>query len=441
MLGLQKYSSVVKHWALYDWANSVYSLIITTTFLPYYYAVITSNSNNDRITFLGLQFVNTSLYDYALAFGIFIMAIFSPLLSSIADIKGNKKIFLQFFSTLGSVSCIILFFFTQDTITLGIFCIIFSCIGYWGSMVFYNSYLPEIASVEEQDKVSALGFSFGYIGSVLLQIICFFIVIKPHFFGLENNILATRFSFLLVGIWWWVFAFIAIRKLPKHISFLPVKNNQKSFVLKSGYIKLLSVWQEFKKIKCIKLFLIAFFAYNLGVQTIMLIATIYATKTIGIAENMLIFCILSIQLVAIIGAYFMSFLSQKIGNFLTLFIFVLLWIFVSIWGYLLPYKGTTSFIFLSIFIGFLMGGTQSLSRSTYAKIIPNTPNTTSYFSFYNIVAKFSTIFGMIGFGMIEDFTFNMRYSVLFLLVFFVIGAVVLFLIYREQNISYENCNL
>lgn len=432
-MGIKKYSSVVKHWALYDWANSVYSLIITTTFLPYYYAVITSNNNYNKVQFLGFEFVNTSLYNYSLATGILIVAIFSPLLSSIADIKGNKKIFLQFFSTLGSMSCMMFFFFTKDTQTLGIFCIVFSCIGYWGSIVFYNSYLPEIASIEERDKVSALGFSLGYIGSVLLQIICFFIVVKPHWFGLENNIIGTRVSFLLVGVWWWFFAFIAIRKLPKHPSFISGENTVLSLsILKEGYIKILNVWHEFKKIKGVKFFLIAFFTYNLGVQTIMLVATIYAQKTIGIPANILILSILAIQIVAIGGACFMSFVSTKIGNILTLFIFVSCWIIVCIWGYFLPYEGVLSFILLSVLIGFLMGGTQSLSRSTYAKIIPYTHDTTSYFSFYDIIEKFSMIIGMIGFGMIEDFTFNMRYSVLFLLVFFVIGAFTLFVIYKKK---------
>ncbi|MBK5271399.1 MAG: MFS transporter, partial [Bacteroidia bacterium] len=175
---------VVNGWAMYDWANSAYNLVITSTIFPAYFEAITGDGNentrNDTVIFLGREFVNTSLYNYALALAMLVVAIISPLLSSIADYKGNKKSFLNFFLTMGSMSCAAMFFFDKTNLAVGILCMIFACIGFWASLVYYNSYLPEIAAPEDRDRVSAKGFSYGYIGSVLLQIICFVFVFKPE---------------------------------------------------------------------------------------------------------------------------------------------------------------------------------------------------------------------------------------------------------------------
>src|SRR5437763_7408004 len=202
---------VINAWAMYDWANSAYNLVITSTIFPAYYDAITSTKNaagtiSHKVHFLGIEFESASLYNYAIAFAYLIIAVMSPILSSIADYKGNKKKFMQFFCYLGSLACLSLFWFDKSTLYLGIAGCILAAIGYCGSLVFYNSYLPEIAAEEDQDRISAKGFAYGYVGSVLLQLVCFLFVLKPELFDITDSSFSPRLSFLLVGLWWMGFA-------------------------------------------------------------------------------------------------------------------------------------------------------------------------------------------------------------------------------------------
>ena len=411
---------VITGWAMYDWANSVYNLVITSTIFPAYYVAVTSdhNENNiDTVTIFGKVFINTSLYNYALALAFIIVAIISPLLSSIADYKGNKKQFLFFFCSMGSIACSALYFFDETNILYGLICMIIACVGFWGSLVFYNSYLPEIAAPEDQDKVSAKGFAMGYIGSIILQLICFVLVLKPEVFGITSG-KASQVSFLLVGIWWWGFAQFALFRLPKRMM---IQKEKKKNLLIGGYRELNKVWMQLKQLPVLKRFLMAFFFYNMGVQTVMLAATIYGKSELQIPTINLIVSILIIQIIAIPGAFLISKLSEKIGNFKTLMLCVLFWMLLCIGGYLLPVGGTIQFYLLASMVGFVMGGIQSLSRSTYSKLIPKTNDTTSFFSFFDVTEKIAIVIGMFSFAVITDITGSQRNSVLTLVVFFIIG--------------------
>ncbi len=422
---------VVNAWAMYDWANSVYNLVITSTMFPAYFEEVTKGEKGDGVVrFLGREFVNTSLYNYALGVAFLLVAIMSPILSSIADYKGNKKNFMRFFSTLGSISCSMLFFFNGNNLGLGIVFVILACIGFWSSLVFYNSYLPEIAAEEDRDRISAKGFSMGYIGSVILQIICFVLLFKKEWFGLTITS-ALQISFLLVGVWW-----LGFSQLP--LSILPISPKQerkaKHHVLSNGFFELKKVWKELTAIPVMKRFLFAFFFYNMGVQTVMLAATLYGKSELGIPVDNLIIAILLIQLVAIPGAILMSRLSAKIGNIKALMVAVAVWIFLCYGGYLIPKGGVMEFYILAAFVGFVMGGIQSLSRSTYAKLMPVTKDTTSYFSFYDVTEKIAIVIGMFSFGYITElFNGSQRNSVLALMTFFVIGLVLLFYTLQAQK--------
>lgn len=421
---------VVNAWAMYDWANSVYNLVITSTMFPAYYEAVTSSSNNE-VKFLGRTFVNTSLYNYALAFAFLIVAIMSPILSSIADYKGNKKYFLRFFCTLGSLACSGLFFFNANNISLGIVLMILACIGYWSSLVFYNSYLPEIAREEDRDKVSAKGFTMGYIGSVILQIICFVLLFKQDWFGLKNDGQALQISFLLVGIWWFGFAQKTLFVLPKGT---PSANRPEKSIFVNGFIELRKVWIQLGNIPVLKRFLVAFFFYNMGVQTVMLAATLYGKSELAIPTTNLIISILVIQLVAIPGALLMSKLSGKIGNLKTLMIAVTVWIGLCVAGYLLPKGNINAFYILAACVGFVMGGIQSLSRSTYAKLMPETKDTTSFFSFFDVTEKIAIVVGMFGFGYITELAGgSQRNSVLSLTALFIIGLILLIYTLQAQK--------
>ena len=416
---------VITGWAMYDWANSVYNLVITSTIFPAYFEAVTGDGNdataNDTVKLFGREFVNTSLYNYALATAFLIVAIISPILSSIADYKGNKKSFLFFFCTMGSIACCSLFFYNSSNLAYGLICMIIACIGYWASLVFYNSYLPEIAAPEDQDKVSAKGYALGYIGSVILQVICFVFVLMPDTFGITTG-KASQISFLLVGIWWWSFGQFSLSRLPKS---QPAGSGNSGSIFTNGYKELNKVWKQLTHLPVLKRYLGAFFFFNMGVQTVMLAATLYGKSELNIPTTNLIISILIIQLVAIPGAYLTAKLSNRVGNFRALMVMVALWIVLCVIGYMLPRDGIYEFYSLATLVGFVMGGIQSLSRSTYAKLMPETKDTTSFFSFYDVTEKIAIVIGMFSFGYINELTGSQRNSVLALVVFFAIGFALL----------------
>ena len=423
---------VVNGWAMYDWANSSYNLVITSTIFPAYFeaiAVDNKNISKTTVTFFGRQFENTALYNYSLAFAMLIVAFISPLLSSIADYRGNKKKFMNFFLTMGSLACASLFFFERNTLGLGFAAMIIACIGFWGSQVFYNSFLPEIAAPEDRDRISARGFAYGYVGSVLLQIICFVFVFKPELIGgTEESNIQYQLSFLLVGLWWWGFGQFSLRRLPNPVP--AGSGDLKQRVLSQGYGELKKVWSQLKNLPSLKRFLLSFFFYNMGVQTVMLVAALYGKSELELPTTNLIIAILIIQLIAIPGAFAISWLSSKIGNLKTLMSLVVLWICLCVVGYYLPKGGIYEFYGLAIAVGFVMGGTQSLSRSTYAKLMPETKDTASFFSFYDVTEKIAAVVGIFSFGFITEMTGSQRSSVLALGVFFIIGL--LLLIYAKK---------
>jgi UMF1 family MFS transporter len=415
---------IVNGWAMYDWANSVYNLVITTTFFPAYYASVTSKEYfPEGITFLGRTYINTELKDYILAFGFLVIACLSPILSSIADYKGNKKNFMRFFCYLGALSCSTMYFFDGDHVTLGLMCFMFAGIGFYGSQVFYNSYLPEIASEKDMDRISAKGYTMGYVGSVLMQMIGFALVML-----MTDKKLALKLTFLLVGLWWIAFAQVAFNVLP--ISSKKERKG-KTNVLTNGFIELKKVWDQVMHLPVLKRFLSAFFFYSMGVQTVMLVAIDFGIKELKLEDFKLIITAVIIQIVAIIGAVGMSKLSTSIGNIRVLILTVLLWIAVCITGYFITTE--VHFYILAALVGLVMGGIQSMSRSTYSKLMPPTKDTASFFSFYDVTEKLAIVIGLFSFGFIEGLTHSMRNSILVLIVFFVLGLIALILTSAKEK--------
>ncbi len=427
---------VINGWAMFDWANSVYNLVITATIFPAYFESFktrTDSEGQSYVIFLGREFVNSSLYNYTLGFALLIVALILPLLTSIADYRGTKKRFMAFFLTMGSIACSLMFFFTRKDpadlshLWIGISCMILACIGFWSSYVFSNSYLPEIAAPADRDRISARGFSFGYVGSVILQVICFVFVLNSDWF--KDGTFPARLSFLLAGIWWMGFGFFAISRLPKPLA--AGNTNNKEGALSSGYKELAKVWGQLKKMPVIKRFLGAFFFYNMGVQTVMLAATLFGKSELEIPTTQLIGAILLIQLVAIPGALLLSKLSSRIGNFQALMIVVFFWILICIAAFYIPKKEVVLFYIIAACVGFVMGGIQSLSRSTYSKLMPETKDTASFFSFYDVTEKIAVVIGMFSFGFITEITGSQRNSVLALMSFFIVGL--LLLIYANNT--------
>jgi UMF1 family MFS transporter len=417
-------------WAMFDWANQSYNMVITSTIFPAYYVAITANKQNgDMVSFFGHRYVNTVLSNYILGLSYLIIVALLPILTSIADYKGHKKLYMQLFTWLGSLACAGLYFFTIDNFEFGMICFGLASIGYCGGFVFYNSYLPQIASLDRQDAVSAKGFIYGFAGSIVVQVLCFVFVLSPKTFGITDDV-AARLSFLIVGIWWIGFSLIPFYLLPRGV---PNAGSHEYNVLTGGFKELAKVWQRVKKLPLLKRFLPAFFFYSVGVQTIMLVAANFGAKELRMPEENLISIILIIQVVAIIGAAITAKASARFGN-----VSVLTWI-VGIWclicGGVYFITSAQQFYVAAVLVGVVMGGVQSLSRSTYSKYIPqNIPDTASYFSFYDVTEKLAIVVGLFTFGFIEGLTHQMRDSALVLDGFFIIGFILLIsLLLAESN--------
>lgn len=414
---------IISAWTFYDWANSVYPLVITTAIFPIFYEAIVP----EKVDFFGFNFINTELYSYVVSLSFIIVSILSPILSGVADYSGNKKTFMKFFCYLGAVSCMSLYFFDVLPLEISMISVLLASVGFWGSLVFYNAYLPEIATPDLHDKISAQGFSRGYIGSSLLLIVCLVLI---QVLGIK-----AQYSFVLTGLWWIGFSQITYARLPNNIY---NKKSQGNILLK-GFSELNSVWNQLKQIKQLKRYLGAFFIYSMGVQTVMIMAIFFGTKEISWADEAskttgLIISVLIIQFIAIPGAYLMANLSNKVGNIKALGANIFIWIGICIFAYAFV-RTPLHFYAVAGVVGFVMGGIQSLSRSTYSKLLPETQDHASFFSFYDVVEKIGIVIGTFAFGYIEGITNDMRQSILVIILFFIVGFLLLLTIPKNKSVT------
>ena len=416
-------SKLLNAWAFYDWANSVYALVISSTIFPLYYGALFRQKNIEEIVLLGFSVRSEALISYVTAIGFLIIAFISPLLSGIADYMGNKKFFLKLFCYIGSISCMSLYFFSLDTVVLSLVSYLLALIGFWGSLVFYNSYLPDIAHKEQQDKISAKGFSLGYVGSVILLLICLAMVMSVD--NDAERLQMMKYSFLLVGIWWIGFSQYTYHYLPNNKN----ENKLHKNVVFNGFKELQKVWQQIKQLKSLRRYLGAFFVYSMAVQTIMIIAAYFGEKEVQWGSDSkrtigLIVSILLIQLVAVLGAWLTSKLVANYGNIFVLIVLNFSWILICTYAYFVVTPN--DFYIAAVFVGLVMGGIQSLSRSTYSKFIPeDSKDTTSFFSFYDVAEKIGIVIGMFTYGYIADVTGKIQNAILFLILFFIIGLLLL----------------
>jgi len=431
MADLEKGSKkLLNAWAFYDWANSVYTLTIASAVFPIFYEALFSEGNH-HITIFGFGLKNSALISFVTATAFLVVAFISPLLSGIADYVGNKKAFMKFFCYLGALSCMGLYWFNLENIYIGLVFYFFGLIGYWGSLVFYNSYLPDIAFVEQQDKISAKGYSLGYVGSVILLIINLAMIMKPKFFGItgsdgEAAMKAMRYSFVMVGVWWIVFSQYSYYFLPKGN-----KNSDRKVthhVVFNGFKELKKVWLLLNVNIPLKRYLGSFFVSSMAVQTLMLVATYFGAQEINWSSKEeatvgLIICILLIQLVAVLGAVLTSRASAKFGNIPTLIGINCFWVLLCAGAYFITKP--LEFYIMAGFVGLVMGGIQSLSRSTYSKLLPKTDDTASFFSFYDVAEKIGIVIGMLVYGIIDQITGSPRLAIVFLALFFILGVILL----------------
>ena len=430
MKTLEKGSSkLLNAWAFYDWANSVYPLVISSAVFPIFFESLFSDRSH-YIDVFGLNLKNSALISFVTALAFLLVAFISPLLSGIADYVGNKKSFMKFFCYMGALSCMGLYWFNLENIYVGLFFYFFGLIGFWGSLVFYNSYLPDIAFPEQQDKISAKGYSLGYIGSVVLLIVNLAMIMKPDLFGItgttgEAAMKAMRYSFIMVGVWWILFSQYSYYYLPKGNQ----NTNQKvtQDVIFNGFKELKKVWAILEENISLKRYLGSFFVYSMAVQTVMIVATYFGAQEIAWSSKEesttgLIICILLIQLVAVLGAFLTSKSSAKFGNIPTLIVINCFWVLLCSAAYFIVLP--LHFYIMAALVGLVMGGIQSLSRSTYSKLLPETEDTASFFSFYDVAEKIGIVIGMCIYGIIDQWR-GPRFAIVFLAVFFITGVILL----------------
>jgi MFS transporter, UMF1 family len=407
----------IKGWAYFDWANSAYALVIAVAIFPGYFLQVTA----DEVNILGLRISDSTLYAWSVALAYLLIAMVSPLLSGIADYGGKKKTFLRFFTLMGALACISLVFFTDmKTLWVGVTGFVLATAGFAGGVVFYNAFLPIIATEDQYDRVSARGFSYGYFGSVLLLIVNLVVIMKYKWFGFSDGLHAVPSAFVMVGIWWLGFAQIPLRRLPEDQK----DNTSGESLMRKGYREMVKAWNILRTDRNALGYLVAFFFFNAGCNAVLFLASIFAEKELHFDTQGLILLILILQIVAIGGAWLSTKISERKGNRYSLMLQGIVWTGICITGYFV--QTGLDFYLLAVAVGLVMGGFQALARSTYAKFLPeNTTDTASYFSFYDVMDKVSTVFGTFVFGFVEQLTGSMRNSILFLVAFFIISLVVL----------------
>ncbi|WP_421809020.1 MFS transporter [Flagellimonas sp.] len=436
-LALKGSKKLLNAWAFYDWANSVYSLVISSAIFPIFYGALFRVAGIERVVIFGGEIARAPLISYVTSLAFVFIAIVTPLVSGIADYLGNKRLFLKFFCYLGALSCIGLYWFSLENIYFGLICYFFGLVGFWVSFAINNSYLPDIAFPEQQDGISAKGFSLGYVGSVILLIFNLAMVMQPDVFGITDNggevaeIKAMKYSFISVGIWWILFSQYTFAHLPKGYK----REGERKNIVLNGFRELKSVWHQLGENVRLKRYLGAFFVYSMAVQTIMLIATYFGEEEISWGTDSerttgLIISILVIQIVAIFGATVTARVSKKYGNINTLMVINCIWVALCVYAYFL--QTPMDFYIAASFVGVVMGGIQALSRSTYSKFLPETTDTTSFFSFYDVAEKIGIIIGTFLYGAVAQLTGSMRNSTIFLGLFFLIG---IYLLTRVNSIK------
>lgn len=419
--------SVQKAWAYYDWANSSYSLVISTAVFPIYYEAVTSHVDGNLLQIGNFGLSSIATYNMVIGLSFLVVAIISPYLSALADISGRKKVYMRRFILIGSLSCMGMYFFTDSTIYLGLIGAFLASLGFSGSLVFYNAYLPEIAPVEEHDQLSAKGFMLGYIGSSLLLIVVLIFIMNPEWIGMTTGTV-TRWSFVAVGLWWLLWSMYPLKVLPLNI----YKRKVDKGWIKKAYVELIQVFKIFRSMPRLGRFVLSFFFFSCGVQTTIFLATLFGSVELGMDSSQLIPTVLIIQFVAIAGAWMFAKLSAFIGNIKAIAVAIIIWVGICIGAYAIT--EAYQFMVLGGFVGLVLGGIQSLARSTYSKMLPETEDHTTFFSFYDVAEKLSTTLGMVTIALVETYTSDFRNTALALTAFFAISLIILFTIPKSKYV-------
>lgn len=412
----------IKSWYLYDFASSAFSATVITVFLgPYLTNVAQDSAVNGEINFFGMNINPDALFAYSISISVMLQVFILPLLGSIVDLTGKKKEFLGAFALIGSISTMLMYFINDGNYMLGFCLLIIANLSFGVSMVIYNSILNDITTESERDSVSSKGYAIGYIGGgilLALNLVLFSMAEGNQIYISSGE--AVRISLCSAGIWWFVFSIFPLITLRnRHLN----KVNTGSNLLSSGFKQFVKTFKELKNYPQTLVFLIAYLLYNDGVQAVITFASQFGIHELNLEQSTLITVILLIQFVAFFGSYFFAFLSTKIGAKNSILITLVVWIIGLIYAYGFL-NDATGFYILGLTVGFIMGGTQALSRSMFSKLIPNGAEA-EYFSIYEISERGTSWLGSLVFGLSLEFTNSYRIAILSLLFFFVVGGIVL----------------
>ncbi|MDI6916099.1 MAG: MFS transporter [Desulfitobacteriaceae bacterium] len=405
-----KMNKTEKNWAFYDWGNSAYSMTVTSTILPLYFKSVFVNGGGDAA-------LSTAYWGYANSVSTLILAFLAPILGTLADYRGYKKKFFSLFFALGVLFTALLAVVpnTYWPMLLGFY--ILSAVGFSGSLIFYDAFLVDITTEDRMDRVSTLGFALGYIGSTIPFILCMAIIILAQAGKLPLSVAAaSQLSFVLTAIWWGIFT-IPMLKSVKQKYGIDIEPNP----VKNSFIRLGRTLKNIRQHKTLFMFLLAYFFYIDGVDTIIKMATSYGAD-LGISTTNLLIILLATQFVAFPFAILFGRLAERFRGKTMLFVGILIYTFICIYAYFL--KTTLDFWILAMLVGTSQGGIQALSRSYFGKIVPK-DNANEFFGFYNIFGKFAAIMGPFLVGIVTQITGRTNNGVLSLIVLFIIGGAIL----------------
>jgi UMF1 family MFS transporter len=403
----------VRAWAMYDWANSAFQTTIIAAVFPIYFHTVAAADLAPADA--------TSRFAWATTIAILIVAIVAPLLGAIADYAAMKKKLLAVFLGVGVIATIAMYWIQRGDWLFALALFVIGNVGVAGSVVFYESLLPHLVSESELDRVSSAGYAVGYLGGGVLLAVNLLMIQKPAWFGLPDAATATRLSFASVGVWWLVFSIPLFRRVPEPARRVEPGERPGANMFQTGVHRLIETFFELRRYKQAFLLLMAFLLYNDGIQTIIRMATTYGSE-INIDESAMITALLVTQFIGVPFAFLFGYLADRIGPKTAVFVGLAVYAFITVLGYFMT--NATEFLALALLVGMVQGGTQALSRSMFASMIPR-HKSSEFFAFFGVFERYAGILGPAVFAWVVERSGTSRNAILSVIAFFVIGAAIL----------------